>query len=180
MNQFVCRICGNSEYIIRGGSYTCLGCSVRFDDPQRFTLPIVKFTPLHEDAVIPTREVDGDVGYSAVSIADYTLEPLQVVMISTGVSVELPPHTEMQVRARSGMAKKHGIMVVNGPGTIDTGYRGPCNVLLINTKTEPYTVKKGDAVAQFLVTPKLPYTFQEVTKLSDTERGDGGFGHTGR
>lgn len=180
MIEFVCRVCGFQGYTSTLDHCTCLGCGVIFDNPSSFTLPRVLFLKLHKDAVPPQREVEGDVGYSAVALEDYELPPMEVVMIKTGISVELPPHTEMQVRARSGMAKKHGIMVVNGPGTIDTAYRGPCNVLLINTKLETYNVKKGDAVAQFLVTTKLPYTFQEAQLLSDTERGDGGFGHTGR
>ncbi|MCK5017834.1 MAG: dUTP diphosphatase [Candidatus Peribacteraceae bacterium] len=180
MIEFVCRMCGCDHYDIAGDYFRCSGCGVVFDNIFLFTLPHVKFMKLHKDAECPKRAVDGDVGYGAVSIDTVTIEPMDIVMVQTGISVELPPHTEMQVRARSGMAKKHGIMVVNGPGTIDTGYRGPCNILLLNTKTEPYVITKGDTVAQFLITTKLPYTFVEGESLSTTDRGDGRFGHTGK
>jgi dUTP pyrophosphatase len=179
--MFVCRICGFTHCNMQfDGLYSCGGCNVVFSTPSGFTLPDVKFKRLHPDAVIPVRAKEGDVGYDVCSIENVILEPMEVVMVKTGISVELPPHTEMQVRPRSGLAKNHGIMVVNSPGTVDTGYRGPCNVLLINTTTEDYIVRKGDKIAQFLVTPKLPYKFVEVDELSDTDRGVGGFGHTGK
>ncbi len=158
----------------------CAGCSAVFHDPKSFTLPEVKFIKLDKDAVMPARAKEGDVGYDAVSIQSAYIFPGETVMVKTGISVQLPPNTEMQVRARSGLAKKHGIMVINGPGTIDTGYRGPCNVLLHNSSKEVFTITAGDKIAQFLVTPKLPYTFVEVDTLDETERGAGGFGHTGR
>lgn len=180
MLQFVCRICGGNSFVPNYDVYTCSQCGVIFSDPSAFTLPEVQFIKLDEDAVEPTRAKDGDVGYDAIGIMDATIHPGETVMVKTGISVQLPPHTEMQVRARSGMAKKHSIMVINGPGTIDTGYRGPCNVLLHNAGESTYDIKKGDAIAQFLVTPKLPYTFVEVSSLDETDRGEGGFGHTGK
>ena len=180
MKEFVCRLCGCGEYHRINGLYQCAECSVKFGEPRNFSLPEIGFVLLDEDAVKPVRAKDGDVGYGAVSIMDGEILSGQTVMFKTGVSIELPPHTEMQVRARSGMAKKHGIMVTNGPGTIDPSYRGPCNVLLTNTGPETYTVKKGDTIAQFLVTTKLPYVFVEVSELSETDRGEEGFGHTGK
>lgn len=180
MSKWNCRICGGDSYSPAYDVFRCDVCSVHFSSPDFFTLPEVKFIKLDEDAVEPTRAVDGDVGYDAVSIEDAKIFPGRTVMVKTGISVQLPPNTEMQVRARSGLAKKHGIMVINGPGTIDTGYRGPCNVLLHNTSDAVFVVTKGDKIAQFLVTTKLPYTFKEVTELDQTERGAGGFGHTGR
>jgi dUTP pyrophosphatase len=101
-------------------------------------------------------------------------------MVKTGLSVELPVNTEIQVRPRSGLASKFEISITNSPGTIDTGYRGPCNVLLKCTWHTIYEIKKGDKIAQFVVSPKMPYKFVEVDELTDTERGEGGFGHTGK
>ena len=177
---WTCRICGHNTFIRSYDMYLCDNCSVVFVAPWDFTLPEVKFKRLHPDAVIPTRAKDGDVGYDVVSIEETVLKPMEVVMVKTGLSVELPPNTEIQVRPRSGLALKLGIMIANSPGTIDTGYRGPCNVLLINTSPHTYHLAKGDKIAQFLVTPKLPYKFVEVDELSESDRGTGGFGHTGK
>ena len=179
MEEFVCRLCGHTTYGIQYDMMVCMGCGVAFSQPTLFTLPSVKFIKLHPHAIAPARAKDGDVGYDVCSIEDVVLLPMRVVMVKTGISVELPLNTEMQVRPRSGLAAKHGIIVVNSPGTIDTGYRGPCNVLMMSTGVT-YNIYKGDKIAQFLVTPKLPYKFVEVAKLSDTERGGGGFGSTGK
>jgi dUTP pyrophosphatase len=160
--------------------YACDNCTVTFVDKDKFTLPIVKFIKLVDWAIEPTRANDGDVGYDVYSAVDTVVEPGQVRMVESGISVELPSHTEMQVRPRSGMAKKNGITVINTPGTIDTGYRGPCNVLLYNTSDKNFLISRGDKIAQFLITTKLPYKFVEVKSLSKTERGEGGFGSTGK
>jgi dUTP pyrophosphatase len=182
MDEFVCRLCGHSSYttISDMDISLCDGCGVVFSGPSKFSLPIVKFLKLDPDAVIPARAKEGDVGYDAVSIMDKELFDGCSALIKTGISVELPPHTELQVRARSGLAYKSQIMVTNGPGTIDTGYRGEIGVLLTNMGGEKLMISKGDKIAQFLLTTKLPYTFQEVELLSDTDRGEGGFGHTGK
>lgn len=185
MFEFTCRLCGGIGYITiigNGDFFCCATCSTIFRSPTKFSLPVVRFIKLRPDAVIPSRATAGDVGYDVCSVMDdeVTLLPRQVTMIETGISVELPDNTEMQVRARSGMAKKYGIMVANAPGTIDTGYRGPCNVLLVNIGKEAYRISKGDKIAQFLITTKLPYKFVEVDSLGETERGEGGFGHTGK
>lgn len=180
MSTWICRICGCDSYTVINNTYRCNDCSVNFSSPDSFNLPEVKFIKLNENAITPTRAKEGDVGYDAVSIQDIDIYPGETAMVKTGISVQLPPHTEMQVRARSGLAKNSGIMVINGPGTIDSGYRGPCNVLLHNTSDNLFKVSKGDKIAQFLVTPKLPYTFTKVEALDETDRGAGGFGHTGR
>lgn len=180
MKRFVCRMCGCNKCTEIYDDMMCDGCSVIFRNTDKFTLPEVKFIKLNDNAVMPVRACDGDVGYDAVSIDHVTLNPFKVEMVCTGIAVQLPKHTEMQVRTRSGMAKRYGIMVVNSPGTIDSGYRGPCNVLLINTGDKPYIIEPGDKIAQFLITTKLPYTFKEVDALDVTERGVGGFGHTGK
>jgi len=180
MNQFVCRLCGATEWSNQYELMTCCGCGVGFEDPDMFTLPPVKFIKLDPDAVTPTRAKNGDIGYDVCAIKDIELYMMAPTMVQTGLSVELPPNTEIQVRPRSGLAYKNGIIVVNSPGTIDTEYRGPCNIIMMNTKTSVYSIKKGDKIAQFVVAPKLPYRFVEVDKLTDTERGENGFGSSGK
>ena len=112
--------------------------------------------------------------------AGFTLAPMQRAVVPTGLRVEIPPGFEMQIRPRSGLALKHGITLPNTPGTIDSDYRGPLGVALINLGTEPYTIHHGDRVAQMIVAPVIQVQFQEVEALSDTARGVGGFGSTGK
>lgn len=112
--------------------------------------------------------------------AGFTLAPMQRAVVPTGLRVEIPPGFEMQIRPRSGLALKHGITLPNTPGTIDSDYRGPLGVALINLGAEPYTIHHGDRVAQMIVAPVIQVQFQEVEALSDTARGVGGFGSTGK
>jgi dUTP pyrophosphatase len=144
-----------------------------------FTLPYVKIVTIHEDAVIPTRAKEGDIGMDLYSVDDVIITSGKVEMIHTGICIKLPKNTEAQIRSRSGMGKK-GIMVANQPGTIDTGYTGEICVLLYNSKDDEYIVKKGDRIAQMVIAPKLPYKFKEVQELEETERGSAGFNSTGR
>ena len=108
------------------------------------------------------------------------LEPGQRALIPTGLFLELPEGTEAQVRPRSGLAFKHGITVLNSPGTIDADYRGEVGVLLINHGTEPFAVNDGERIAQLVVARYERVVLMEVTDLALSERGAGGFGHTGR
>ena len=108
-----------------------------------------------------------------------TLAPGQRALIPTGLRIELPAGFEAQVRARSGLAVKHGIGLVNGIGTIDSDYRGEIKVCLINWGEEPFTVSDGDRIAQMVVAKFVRAEIEVVEQLSDTERGKGGFGHTG-
>jgi dUTP pyrophosphatase len=112
--------------------------------------------------------------------AGVTLAPMQRVIVPTGIRVEIPVGFEMQIRPRSGLAVKHGITLPNTPGTIDSDYRGPLGVALINLGTEAFTVHHGDRIAQMIIAPVVQVAFQVVDALSDTERGEGGFGSTGR
>jgi len=98
----------------------------------------------------------------------------------TGLRVEIPPGYEMQIRPRSGLAVKHGITLPNTPGTIDSDYRGPLGVALVNLGAEPYTIRHGDRIAQMVVAPVVQVAFEIVDSLSATARGEGGFGSTGR
>jgi dUTP pyrophosphatase len=111
--------------------------------------------------------------------AGLTLAPMQRLVVPTGLRVEIPQGFEMQVRPRSGLALKHGITLPNTPGTIDSDYRGPLGVALVNLSDQPYTVNHGDRVAQMIVAPVVQAVFEVVETLSDTARGTGGFGSTG-
>ncbi len=108
-----------------------------------------------------------------------TLAPMQRAICPTGIRVAIPEGYEMQVRPRSGLASKHGITLPNTPGTIDSDYRGPLGVSLINLGTEPYTIRHGDRVAQAVVVPVMQAGFMVVDALDETARGTGGFGSTG-
>jgi dUTP pyrophosphatase len=108
-----------------------------------------------------------------------TLEPGARAGVPTGWAIELPPGSEGQVRPRSGLAAKHGVTIVNAPGTIDCDYRGELVVLLVNLGREPHVIRPGDRIAQLVVAPVVQAQVEEVTELSDTTRGTGGFGHTG-
>lgn len=108
------------------------------------------------------------------------LQPMQRAIVPTGLRVEIPLGYEMQIRPRSGLAVKHGITLPNTPGTIDSDYRGPLGVALINLGPTPYTIAHGDRIAQMIVAPVVQVTFAEVTELGETARGAGGFGSTGR
>lgn len=108
-----------------------------------------------------------------------TLAPMQRAICPTGLRVAIPYGYEMQVRPRSGLASKHGITLPNTPGTIDSDYRGPLGVSLINLGTTPYTIRHGDRVAQAVVAPVVRAAFAVVDRLDETGRGTGGFGSTG-
>ena len=109
-----------------------------------------------------------------------TLRPLERAMIPTGLFVELPEGCEMQIRPRSGLAAKHGITVLNSPGTIDADYRGEIKVILVNLSNEPFTIESGERIAQMIVARYEQIEWLPVEELGTTERGAGGFGSTGR
>lgn len=100
--------------------------------------------------------------------------------LSTGIAIQLPPNTEAQIRPRSGLADKHGITVVNSPGTVDEGYQGEIKVILMNLGGEPVLINSGDRIAQMVIAPVIRPSILEVKEFTESsERGDGGFGHTG-
>jgi dUTP pyrophosphatase len=107
------------------------------------------------------------------------LLPLERTLIPTGLYIELPEGFEAQIRPRSGLAFKHGISIVNSPGTIDADYRGEIKVLLINLSTEPFAINNSDRIAQMIVASHEKVSWQEVEVLNETSRGAGGYGHTG-
>lgn len=109
-----------------------------------------------------------------------TLAPLGRVLVPTGLFIELPQGYEAQVRPRSGLAIKHGLTILNSPGTIDADYRGEIKVALVNLSSEPFEIQDGERIAQLVVARHEEVTWQPVEELGETERGAGGFGHTGR
>ncbi|MCZ4224402.1 dUTP diphosphatase [Pedobacter rhodius] len=112
--------------------------------------------------------------------AEITLKPLQRLLIPTGLFIELPIGYEAQIRPRSGLAYKHGISIVNSPGTIDADYRGELKVLLVNLSDTDFKIVNGDRIAQMVVAKHETVTWQAVEVLSETNRGEGGYGHTGK
>ena len=134
-----------------------------------------------EGASLPEFQTAGSAGADlrAYLAEPVTLAPMERKMIPTGLFVELPVDYELQVRPRSGLALKHGITVLNAPGTIDSDYRGEIGVLLINLGTEPFTVQHGDRIAQAVIAPVVPVCFTQASSLSKTARGMGGYGSTG-
>ena len=108
-----------------------------------------------------------------------TLAPGERRLVPTGIAIELPPDHEGQVRPRSGLAAKHGVGMVNGPGTVDQDYRGEVGVILVNLGREPFEIRRGDRIAQLVVAPVVRVDVEVVGSLSGTGRGDGGFGSTG-
>jgi len=140
---------------------------------------IVRFKKLVPEAVLPSYAHPGDAGMDLTSVEDVELQPGEIRLVKTGLAMALPSGTEAQVRPRSGLAAKHGVTVANTPGTIDEGYRGEIRVILVNLGKAPFRVEKGMRIAQMVIAPVLRAGVAEVTELSDTERGTGGFGSSG-
>lgn len=141
--------------------------------------------PGTEDLPFPaykTQESAGmDLHAAIPADAPLTLAPGERAAIPTGISIALPTGYEAQIRPRSGLARTHGIGMVNAPGTIDADFRGHIHVLLINLdQEEPFTLRRGDRIAQMVVAPVTRVIWDEVSALNETERGTGGFGSTGR
>ena len=153
-------------------------------------IPVVKLLWDHwadESLSLPSYETPGAAGADLrvnfppeVRDEGYELQPMDRCIFPTGFRMEIPMGFEAQIRPRSGLAFKHGITVVNAPGTIDSDYRGPVGVLLINLGTEPYRITHGERVAQMVVTPVVQTLFELTGSVSETERGEGGFGSTGK
>ncbi len=110
----------------------------------------------------------------------FVLKPLQRTLVKTGLFIELPQGYEAQIRPRSGLAYKHGIGIVNSPGTIDADYRGEIGVILVNLSNEDFTIQDGERICQMVIAKYETVSWEEVTVLSETKRGAGGFGHTGK
>lgn len=139
----------------------------------------LKVKKLTENATIPHYAHPGDAGLDLFSTEQTSIEPSAACLVKTGISLELPAGTEGQVRPRSGLALKHSVTVLNSPGTIDEGYRGEVGVILINHGKTVFTIEQGMKIAQLLIKPVVSANVIEVKELSDTHRGEGGFGSTG-
>jgi dUTP pyrophosphatase len=138
-------------------------------------------TRLSEDATLPTRAHSGDAGLDLYAAEEAVLEPGERASVGTGIAVEIPEAHAGLVLPRSGLAARNGIALVNSPGLIDAGYRGEVRVLLLNTdRSEAFEIAVGDRIAQLLLTPFAEATPVEVPQLTLSERGDGGFGSSGR
>jgi len=138
----------------------------------------IKFQKLHPDAQIPSYAHVGDAGADVYSVAEVTLQPSDRAAIPTGLAVDIPLGYEIQVRPKSGLALKHGITVLNSPGTVDAGYRGEIQVIVINLGKEVYTFAKGQKIAQLVLKPVIQAQYIEG-ELGTSDRGVGGFGSTG-
>jgi dUTP pyrophosphatase len=141
----------------------------------------IRIQRIHPDAVLPryAHGPDEDAGMDLIAVEEVTLEPQVPRLVPTGLTIELPPGYEAQVRPRSGLALKHAISMPNAPGTIDPGYRGEIRVILITLGREPYTVHPGDRIAQMIVARYEAVEWVEES-LAESTRGQGGFGSSGR
>lgn len=138
----------------------------------------IKFTKL-KDTITPKYQTSGASGMDLHSAENLTIKPGSFRMIGTGIALELPKNLEAQIRPRSGLAAKFGIGVLNSPGTIDSDYRGEIKVILFNFSKTPFTIKKGERIAQLVFSKITRVILKESKNLSRTKRGTGGFGHTG-
>lgn len=146
---------------------------------------IIRFTWLDPDGsadlAVPSYETPGSSGLDVCAAVedDVIIAPGGRTLVSTGFAVAIPEGYEIQVRPRSGLAMKHGLTLPNTPGTVDADYRGEVKIAMINLGEKPVTIRRGDRVAQLVLTPVLRAVFEVVADLDSTERGSGGFGHTG-
>ena len=135
----------------------------------------------YEGLPLPSYATKGSSGMDLLAAIDepVCLSPGKTVLVPTGICVAIPPGFELQIRPRSGLAIKHGITVINAPGTIDSDYRGEIKVGLTNLGQEPFEIKRGMRIAQAVLSRVYRVLWQEAEELSRTDRGSGGFGHTG-
>jgi dUTP pyrophosphatase len=131
------------------------------------------------DVPLPCRQTEGSAGFDLCAAEDVTIATHGFGSVGTGLALEIPERAEAQVRPRSGLAAKHGIGVLNSPGTIDSDYRGEIKVILFNTSDQDYQVRRGDRIAQLVFSLLADVELVETDSLSETGRGPGGFGHTG-
>ena len=142
-------------------------------------MTVLKVKRIHEKAILPVRNNANDSGLDLFAVEPTTIGPGERAMIGTGIAIELPENTEAQVRPRSGLAAKHGITVLNTPGTVDEGYRGEIIAIIINHGPEPFVVEEGMKIAQLVVAPVIYAEVIETEELSDSTRGEKGFGSSG-
>lgn len=144
------------------------------------TIIEIKRLPHNEDLPLPAYETAGAAGMDLRAAEAVTLKPGARHLVPTGLSIALPEGFEAQVRPRSGLAVKHGVTVLNSPGTIDCDYRGEVKVPLINHGEDDFVIARGDRIAQMVIAPVTRATWSEVNTLGETSRGAGGFGSSGQ
>lgn len=142
---------------------------------------LIERLPDARDLPLPAYATSGSAGMDLLAAVegDVVLAPGDRALIPTGIRIAVPPGYEAQVRPRSGLALKYGLALVNSPGTIDSDYRGPVQVIIINLGHDSISIHRGDRIAQMIIAPVTRARLFESEHLPDTERGDGGFGHTG-
>jgi len=140
----------------------------------------VKLQKLDEKAIIPKYHSEFAAGFDLHSLKDYEIKPNERVLIHTGIAMAIENGYELQIRPRSGLALKHGITVLNTPGTVDSDYRGEIMVLLMNHSDETFTIKQNERIAQGVIQKVIQASFVEVEELERTQRGESGFGSTGK
>ena len=152
---------------------------------ESFSFPVLDYVKVkvinNSDFALPEYATPGSAGMDlrANISSPIMLGPMERRVISTGLSLELPAGYEAQVRPRSGLALKHGVTVINSPGTIDSDFRGDIGVILINLGNTPFTINPGERIAQMVIKEYVRAEWEPVSDLSNTERGTGGFGHSG-
>ncbi len=134
---------------------------------------------LVREVPLPRCQTPGSAGFDLVAALGTLVKARSHAVVPTGLAIELPPGFEAQVRPRSGLAARHGVGILNSPGTIDSDYRGEIKVILFNCSEKDYKVRTGDRIAQLVFSRTVPVEIQQVEQLSGTERGTEGFGHTG-
>jgi dUTP pyrophosphatase len=139
----------------------------------------LKVKLVNEKAILPCYAHPGDAGLDLFSVEKREIPPGESALIDTGIIIELPGDTEAQIRPRSGLALNHQVTLLNTPGTIDHGYRGEIKVIMINHGKKAFMVEEGMKIAQMVIKPVLKVDVVRVEELSETERGEGGFGSTG-
>jgi dUTP pyrophosphatase len=143
-------------------------------------IPTVIRVRLLDNGILPRRHTEGSAGFDLSSSTDAVIPAHGFATIPVGVALEMPPDIEAQVRPRSGLAARHGIGILNSPGTIDSDYRGEVKVILCNMSGTEFAVHRGDRIAQLVFNRLIAVDLTKVESTSGTERGSGGFGHTGR
>ena len=141
--------------------------------------PRIKFKKLYEDVLLPVYAHKEDAGMDIFSNEELTIQPREWCLVKTGFSMELPTGYEAQVRSKSGLSLKSGIIVLNSPGTVDENYRGEVGVIVMNVSKVPYHVEKKQKIAQMVINKVEHLECVEVEEISSSQRGEGGFGSTG-
>ncbi len=176
----------HQQTMSRARGATAISCSLARmtslnDMPARDITVRIQRLPHAEGLPLPSYETEGAAGMDVRAAIDepLSLAPGAITLVPTGLAIEVPPGFEMQVRPRSGLAAKHGITLPNSPATIDSDYRGEVRVIVQNLGTEPFLIERGLRIGQFVLQRVPRVVWDEVETLSATERGAGGFGHTG-